>query len=124
MRAFKLVLDPDSLVHRATGPTIGAIHVEIEGTPFPERGWTDFAIVFLKDYLRAIVKLRKGKHAKVSFFDGPFRLQFRRTGDVVIVEALERGKVALASKVQYADLLEHSMAAVLPWIEHELAVGA
>jgi hypothetical protein len=124
MRAFKLVLDPESLVHRTSGPAVGAIHVEIDGTPFPARGWTDFAIVFLKDYLSAIVKLRKGKRAKVSFFDGPFSLKFSRTDGTVSIEALERGKVTLKVRVPYADLLEHSMAAVVPWIGHELAVGA
>lgn len=126
MQAFKLVIDPESIERRGSKPAVGRVHVLIGGRAFPARDWSDFALEFLSDYLAAITKLRTAARSKVSFFDGPYELRFARSGETVEVSAIDRRAGAGAVHtvtVAYTDLLQYSMQAIIPWVEHEVAVG-
>lgn len=126
MAKFRLVFDPDSIERRASRPAVGKVHVLFGAKAFPEREWTDFALEFLSDYLAAITKLRTAAKSKVSFFDGPYELRFVRTGDDVSVAAHDRRQreAVFSTSVPYTDLLQSSMQAIIPWVDHEIAVGA
>lgn len=97
--------------------------MEFQGEAFPEAGWSDFALEFLKAYWEAVLELGKRADSTVSFYEGPYKLRFHRAGEEVAISALARDQVVHSGKLPYMELLEHSMRAILPWIEHEQAVG-
>lgn len=124
MSEFRLILEADSIERRPRGPAVGIVYVELEGKAFPEKGWSDFALVFLGDYLKAVLKLRTRAASRVSFFDGPYALTFRRSGKLVKISALDRGHSVGEASLPYADLLAHSMQVLLSYVENEQAVSA
>ena len=125
MIAFKLVLDPETIEERTAGPSCGGIHASFSGKAFPDAGWTDFVLEFLQAYWRAVVALKRKTRSKVSFFEGPFELRFRRTGDRVEILAVKRPRdVVHRAEIGYIDLLEHSMQSVLPLIDIGRTVGS
>lgn len=124
MSAFELILNPVSLERREGRPTVGAVHVVIDGHAFPEEGWTDFALEFLEAYWQAILNLRTKEESSVSFYEGPYALKFLRTDKGVEVQALDRDVIKYRETLEYVDLLEHTMQAILPWISHEQAINA
>jgi len=117
-------MDADSIERRAKGPATGVVYVEFGSVAFPEKRWSDFALEFFGDYLKAVLKLRKSKTSRVAFFEGPFELKFRRAGTQVRIAALERGRELHVATVGYTELLGHSLQALVPYVEHEQAVGA
>jgi hypothetical protein len=127
MQSFKLVLDPESVERRGNQPAVGRVYAEFAGKAFPEKEWSDFALVFLRDYMEAVEKLRTRARSSVSFFEGPYEIRFHRLKDRVEVSAIQRGQgkdsILHKATVPYTELLEHSMQAILPWVEHEQAVA-
>jgi hypothetical protein len=124
MAKYALVVDPESLERRYGAPTVGVVHLLFGSKAFPARDWSDFALEFLGDYVRAVLLLRKRKRSSVSFFEGPHELRFRRDGEVVHVEAISEGTVIHSAEMPFAHLLEQTMADLLPFIEHEEAARA
>jgi hypothetical protein len=123
MADFSVVLDADTLERKPGRPVVGEIHFKFEGAAFPSEDWSDFALEFLSAYIHAMLQLRTRKRSSVEFFEGPYKVRFSRDGSTVKVEGLKGSKVLHSVEMPYAELLEHTVVAILPWIKHEQTVG-
>jgi hypothetical protein len=123
MADFSIVLDAETLERKPGRPVVGDIHLTFDGHAFPSDDWSDFALEFIGNYIHAVLQLRTRKRSSVEFFEGPFRLRLTRDGTLVKVEGLKGNKVLHTAEMPFAELLEHTVLAILPWIEHEQAVG-
>ena len=73
--AFLIHVDVATLRRSASGSITGTIYVDLERA-FPDQGWSDFVVVILGWWLRAIGRLRDGAGSEeLSFMDGPYKLR-------------------------------------------------
>ncbi|HTU32709.1 MAG TPA: hypothetical protein VMF66_02780 [Candidatus Acidoferrum sp.] len=69
-----LVFDDELLRRGQSGAIWGRIYFDIDGEPFPDRGWSDLVVPIADAWLEALLKMTSGTmaRAKVHFMDGPF----------------------------------------------------
>lgn len=121
MDRFKLVVKPETF-DRTSSSIWGVVYVEIGRKAFPRKDWTDIALGFVLAFWSAVLRLRHRKTSKVSFYDGPYEIHFRRHGSFVYIETLDRhtnDAPPLKCRVKYDELLAESMSALLPWLSVE-----
>jgi hypothetical protein len=59
---------------RQSGTVTGVIYLEVEGSAFPERGWSDFPVIILGWWADAWLRLQEPTRREVQwgFMDGPY----------------------------------------------------
>jgi hypothetical protein len=69
----RVVTDPSSLAQTSSGAIVGEVHVRVGALAFPEERWSDFVVVVLGWWLRALVSLTDRRDTvELHFMDGPF----------------------------------------------------
>jgi hypothetical protein len=70
----ELKISIESLERSANGRVFGGLHVQIDGTPFPEADWTDFVVILLGWWCDGLTKLSAApdQPLEVRFLEGPF----------------------------------------------------
>jgi hypothetical protein len=68
-----LVFDDELLSRSKTGTVWGRIYFDLGDLAFPEKGWSDMAVVFLNSWLEAITQVAAAGTCteRVYFMDGP-----------------------------------------------------
>ena len=93
MTDAQLIVDPSSIVFRASGPATGDITLLVGGAPFPSAGWNDFVVVILESWISALVRLAQqaSQNERVHFMEGPYAIDLGpvRNG-LVRLRAIER----------------------------------
>jgi hypothetical protein len=74
MNALEILVSPESL-HKGARSITGQCAVRAGGEVFPEREWSDFVVVVLGWWLRALAAAEAGEAAELSFMDGPYRVR-------------------------------------------------
>ncbi len=78
---FAVRTDAATLRRSAKGSITGTLFVEVGGQAFPESGWSDFPVVVLGWWLRAVLALQKtNAPASCMFMDGPFECELMAAG--------------------------------------------
>jgi len=100
-------------VRSKSGAIWGRIYFRIGDSEFfPEKGWTDLVVAFLRGWLGSLLKLSEGtlKADTVDFYDGPLNVGIRATGHGVAELAFtHREKVILYVSANLRALLENSL---------------
>ncbi|MCM2333536.1 MAG: hypothetical protein NDI82_06275 [Anaeromyxobacteraceae bacterium] len=79
--SFAVRTDASSLRRSATGSITGHLFLEIGGDTFPAADWSDFPVVVLGWWNRAVLDLqRTGASCSCMFMDGPFEFGLKRIG--------------------------------------------
>jgi hypothetical protein len=80
MTDARLVVDPSSLLLRASGPATGDIVLILGSVVFPIAGWNDFVIVILDAWISALVRLVRdtSESERVHFMEGPYAVDITR----------------------------------------------
>jgi hypothetical protein len=114
--SYVVTVDPGSLSRSALGQISGIIYVELDGIPFPGRGWSDAVVGVLLSWLDTSNDLAAGvtDSGKLRFMDGPFSFAVQRLGARVSLRAMDsrRGDHVIAeTNVQLQDLLKSMVSA-------------
>jgi hypothetical protein len=109
-----LISSYDEFFTRSKGGAIwGRIYFRIGDSEFfPEKGWTDLVVAFLRGWLGSLLKISEGtlKADAVNFYDGPLNVGIRVTGQGVAELAFtHREKVILYVGADLRALLENSL---------------
>jgi len=90
---FLLKCDVETLRRSASGSITGNLYVELGTTAFPDRGWSDFVVVVLAWWLRALSTLVEGAgSADLQFMDGPFSMSLTAVDlSTCTLECVQRG---------------------------------
>jgi hypothetical protein len=87
-----LRIDMNSLEKAASGVIWGSVWLEIEGADFPEANWSDLAVAFAVDILKAVRTIHcRGYAQRIQFFDGPFWVELEQPGADAIVISTNQG---------------------------------
>jgi hypothetical protein len=79
---FAVTLDPATLSRSRRGSITGVLFVVSDGTVFPEQGWSDFPVVVLGWWARAVCEVMDGAREGVcQFMDGPFSFSVQASSD-------------------------------------------
>ncbi len=115
MAKVLLVSTYDELFTRANSGAIwGRIYFQFgDDQYFPERGWTDLAVAFVRNWLEAINKISAGlsTNENVHFFDGPFEVALAVTDSGLIeLSFLHDATPKLSALESAKDLLNNALA--------------
>ena len=64
----------------STGSKWVAIWIVLDGTAFPESGWTDFPLIVLRWWVEAALEHSRVDVVEWRFMDGPFWIELSRLG--------------------------------------------
>lgn len=101
----------------AAGLVYGGISLVVGETTFPDLRWTDFVVVVLTWWCRALQRILRGdpEPIEVRFMEGPYlvELQLTRPGfvQIALVEAGLRRRVNTQVEVEIAPLVESLLGA-------------
>jgi hypothetical protein len=72
--AFQIIVEPSSLEVHKNGSVTGQIWMMLDGQPFPEPSWNDFALVVLGWWCHTVSDMApiQGAEGEMRFMDGPF----------------------------------------------------
>ena len=89
---FKILFSDDFYYANKTADV--TFYVEIDGRPFPDKEWTDFAIVVLSWWISAILKNHQKESVDfvLNFMDGPYYINCHKEGRNVHMECIEDKK--------------------------------
>ncbi|MBX9399963.1 hypothetical protein K4L06_01470 [Lysobacter sp. BMK333-48F3] len=81
-----LIVDAANIDARASRPALGCIYISMDGTDFPSSDWSDFVVVVLRWWLRAVYNLTVGgrKREIVNFMDGPYSVEIEKEADGIL----------------------------------------
>lgn len=100
----------DKFGRSAAGLVYGGLHVRIDEQRFPHPGWTDFVVVVLAWWCRALTKVIEGQRHPVEarFMEGPYLAMVGPlNGDSLRLELVEAG---MKRRVLYeADVLSEPL---------------
>jgi len=90
--------------------------MELDGIPFPERGWSDSVVSVLSSWLDATNDLAAGvtDSASLRFMDGPFSLDVQPGYGVVNLRAIDSRsgeQVIIETNVQMQELHQSTVSA-------------
>jgi hypothetical protein len=109
MNKSGVIVDYSTLVDRGARPMTGVVFVELNGSPFPARGWNDFPLVFLDAWARGLLRLlrNESRSERVYFMEGPYCIDLVLTENrMVAVSALKRpDQKTLSSSVSLLSLI-------------------
>lgn len=86
----RICIDIESLRLSPSRPEYGLINLSIGENNFPDKNWTDFAIVILAAWARSLFKIKKGISTLevIHFMDGPYFVEISSVGfDKIFMEA-------------------------------------
>ena len=91
---LSLRCDVAALRRSTKGSITGDLHVEVGMFAFPDRGWSDFVVVVLGWWLRALHRLGAGEQsAELAFMDGPYQMDVTRVDQSTYeLECLEKAR--------------------------------
>jgi len=107
------VTDDRFLTRSQSGAIWGSVYFEVDGTAFPDCGWTDLVAGFLAAWLEALTRIARGSSSKerVQFMDGPFAVDISAAGnDLLELAFLHNEVVTRAAEGNAIDLLENAIA--------------
>jgi hypothetical protein len=85
MNELQILVSPESM-HKGDHSITGQCAVRAGGEAFPEQAWSDFVVVLLGWWLRALATAEAGETTELSFMDGPY---------LVSVEPIDGGAARL-----------------------------
>jgi hypothetical protein len=95
--SFQIVFEPDSIARSKSGKVTSVFYVLLNGVPFPEITWNDFAEILFQELVSLARELTFSESRKVimfHFMDGPLRLSFQKINDEIeIIGTHEQGFV-------------------------------
>ena len=78
---------------------IGGIYFKVEDEFFPQKEWSDFAVVILAWWIESIIRGSKSKinsSCELLFMDGPYSVRGTKiNNDILEMEFIERDEVVL-----------------------------
>ncbi len=74
MKQATIQIGTDRFGQSATGLVYGGLHIQLDDRKFPDLGWTDFVVVVLAWWCRALARVLDGERSpiEVRFMEGPF----------------------------------------------------
>jgi hypothetical protein len=91
MNKFKIQVDNNSIAKYKESIT-GIIYINFNGSFFPEKGWNDFVIILINNWIESSYNILSGitESEEFYFMDGPFFMRVRKIdSDICIVELIE-----------------------------------
>jgi hypothetical protein len=111
-----------TLQRSTKGSITGNVHVELGTFVFPDRGWSDFVVVILGWWLKALKKLVNGeKRVELPFMDGPYAIYVTAVESTMCtLECVKKAReplVVLSARVELGRLISETERAATQLIE-------
>lgn len=95
MKQATLHIGTDQFGQSAAGLVYGGLHIQLDERRFPDLGWTDFIVVVLAWWCRALARVLEGegRPVEVRFMEGPYLAMVGPASDQTLrLELVEAGK--------------------------------
>jgi hypothetical protein len=117
MKEAKICLGDDNLGRSRVGIVHGPICLRVDGFSFPDLQWTDFVVVILTWWCRALFRILEGDRGpvEVRFMEGPFLVELGPQGKdtlrLTLVEAGLKRRIVRNADVKTAPLIRSIISA-------------
>lgn len=95
MKDATIHVGTERLGQTAAGLVYGGLHIQLDERRFPDLGWTDFVVVVLAWWCRALARVLEGEQSpvEVRFMEGPYLVMIGpMSGQTLRLELVEAGK--------------------------------
>lgn len=95
MKQATLHIGTDRFGQSTAGLVYGGLHIQLDEQRFPDLGWTDFVVVVLAWWCRALATVLEGEETpiEVRFMEGPYLAMIGpASGETLRLELVEAGK--------------------------------
>lgn len=95
MKQATIHIGTDRFGQSAAGLVYGGLHIQLGERRFPDLGWTDFVVVVLSWWCRALARVLEGEGnpVEVRFMEGPYLVVIGpASGQAFHLELVEAGK--------------------------------
>lgn len=84
----------ETMNQSSSGALVGQFWIELDDMPFPDTGWSDFAVVVLSWWNNSVASILQESRCKrkFEFMDGPYLFQATKNGsDLIGIELVQEG---------------------------------